>query len=94
MAASAANARGIDVRHGNLDESTTPADVLSTLDVIEHLDYLDAFAALVKTKCRSFWVIKVPSSSACCRNSCALVSDAAGVDEAVGFIRPPRDRSP
>ncbi len=61
-AASAANARGIDVRHGHLDESTPAADVISTLDVIEHLEDLNAFAALVKQKCRSLWVIKVPSS--------------------------------
>ncbi|HJQ37844.1 MAG TPA: class I SAM-dependent methyltransferase [Thermoanaerobaculia bacterium] len=61
MAASAANARGIDVHHGQLEETTPPADVLSTLDVIEHLDDLNAFAALVKSKCR-LWVIKVPSS--------------------------------
>jgi 2-polyprenyl-3-methyl-5-hydroxy-6-metoxy-1,4-benzoquinol methylase len=61
-AASAASARGIDVHHGLLDESTAPADVVSTLDVLEHLEDINAFAALVRKKCRALWVVKVPSS--------------------------------
>lgn len=57
IAAAAANAE-----HGVLDGATPPADILSTLDVIEHLDDLDGFAELVKRKARALWVIKVPSS--------------------------------
>ena len=61
-AAGAARERAGDVQQGFLDESTAPADVLSTLDVLEHLDDVDAFAELVKRKARALWVIKVPSS--------------------------------
>jgi 2-polyprenyl-3-methyl-5-hydroxy-6-metoxy-1,4-benzoquinol methylase len=61
-AASAASTRGIDVHHGLLDDSIPPADVVSTLDVLEHLDDITAFASLVGRKCRALWVIKVPSS--------------------------------
>ncbi|HET8773224.1 MAG TPA: class I SAM-dependent methyltransferase [Thermoanaerobaculia bacterium] len=57
VAAAAAHAE-----QGLLDGSTPPADVLSTLDVIEHLDDLDGFAELVKRKTRAVWVVKVPSS--------------------------------
>jgi SAM-dependent methyltransferase len=61
-AARAARARIGDVEQGLLDEQTGPADVLSTLDVLEHLHDLDAFAQLAARKARMFWVIKVPSS--------------------------------
>ena len=61
-AASAARARIGNVEQGFLDEETAGADVLSTLDVLEHLDDLAAFAQLVARKARTFWVIKVPSS--------------------------------
>jgi SAM-dependent methyltransferase len=61
-AARAARERVGNVEQGLLDESTEPADVLSTLDVIEHLHDLNAFAELVKRKVRVLWVIKVPSS--------------------------------
>jgi SAM-dependent methyltransferase len=61
-AAQAARSRVSDVRPGVLDEGTPAADVLSTLDVIEHLSDLDVFAALVKKKTRTLWVIKVPSA--------------------------------
>lgn len=62
VAAEAARERVGDVRQGVLDEHTPVADVLSTLDVLEHLDDIDAFAELVKRKTRAFWLIKVPSS--------------------------------
>lgn len=61
-AARAARERAGNVEEGFLTESTGPADVLSTLDVLEHLDDLGAFAGLVKRKARKLWVIKVPSS--------------------------------
>lgn len=61
-AAQAARDRVGDVEQGVLEETTSEADVLSTLDVIEHLDDLDAFARLVKRKARALWVVKVPSS--------------------------------
>lgn len=61
-AAAAARERIGNVEQGLLDEQTAPADVLSTLDVIEHLHALDAFAQLAARKTRTFWVIKVPSS--------------------------------
>lgn len=61
-AARAARERIGNVEQGLLDEQTAPADVLSTLDVIEHLHDLDAFAQLAARKARTFWVIKVPSS--------------------------------
>jgi SAM-dependent methyltransferase len=61
-AAKAARERVGDVQQGLLDESTPPADVVSTLDVLEHLDDISAFARLVKQKARNIWVIKVPSS--------------------------------
>lgn len=60
-AAAAARERIGDVEQGVLDERTEGADVLSTLDVIEHLHDLDAFARLAARKARLFWVIKVPS---------------------------------
>jgi len=62
QAAAAAHARLGCIEQGLLQETTPPADVLSTLDVIEHLDDLNAFAQLVKRKVRRLWVIKVPSS--------------------------------
>jgi len=61
-AARAARSRAADIEEGFLNESTSPADVLSTLDVLEHLENMNAFAELVKRKTRSLWVIKVPSS--------------------------------
>lgn len=61
-AANAARARIGNVQQGFLDDSTSRADVLSTLDVIEHLHDLDSFAQLVARKTRGWWVIKVPSS--------------------------------
>ncbi len=45
-----------------LTEETREADVLSTLDVLEHLEDINAFARLVRRKARALWVIKVPSS--------------------------------
>ncbi|HEX8254744.1 MAG TPA: class I SAM-dependent methyltransferase [Thermoanaerobaculia bacterium] len=60
-AARAARERIGAIEEGVLDERTPPADVLSTLDVIEHLHDLDAFAGLVARKARALWVIKVPS---------------------------------
>ncbi|HVG23856.1 MAG TPA: class I SAM-dependent methyltransferase [Thermoanaerobaculia bacterium] len=62
IAAAAARAREIDVHHGQLDASTNAADIVSTLDVLEHLGDLDGFARLVKQKARRVWLIKVPSS--------------------------------
>lgn len=62
QAAAAANASLGCVEQGLLHEHTPPADVLSTLDVIEHLEDLDAFAQLAKRKLRRLWAIKVPSS--------------------------------
>ena len=62
VAAEAARTRLGNVTRGFLDDSAPPADVVSTLDVIEHLDDLPAFAELVKRKTRALWVIKVPSS--------------------------------
>lgn len=61
-AARAARERVGEVEQGVLAETTPAADVLSTLDVLEHLDDLSAFAQLVKRKARALWVIKVPSS--------------------------------
>jgi len=61
-AAAAARARIASVEIGFLESSTPPADVLSTLDVIEHLTDLGAFAQLAKSKAAAFWLIKVPSS--------------------------------
>jgi SAM-dependent methyltransferase len=61
-AANAARVRIGSVTEGMLDDGTPPADVLSTLDVIEHLPDLNAFAALVSRKARALWVIKVPCS--------------------------------
>ena len=62
VAAEAARGRGIDVTQGVLSDDTLPADVVSTLDVLEHLDDINSFARLVKRKTRRLWVIKVPSS--------------------------------
>src|SRR5688572_17700927 len=45
-AAAAARTRVGNVTQGVLDETTPPADVLSTLDVLEHLDDINAFAQL------------------------------------------------
>ncbi|MEA2490285.1 MAG: hypothetical protein QOH21_2077 [Acidobacteriota bacterium] len=62
-AAQAARERlGQAIEQGFLRESTPAADVLSTLDVLEHLDDINAFAALVARKARGLWVVKVPSS--------------------------------
>jgi SAM-dependent methyltransferase len=61
-AAPAARERVGSVEQGVLSEATPAADVLSTLDVLEHLDDINAFAELVKRKTRALWVIKVPSS--------------------------------
>jgi SAM-dependent methyltransferase len=62
-AATAARERlGNVVEHGFLDPSTPAADILSTLDVLEHLHDINAFAELASGKTRDLWVIKVPSS--------------------------------
>lgn len=61
-AARAAKERIAEIEQGMLDEATPAADVLSTLDVLEHVHDLDGFAQLVKRKVRALWVIKVPSS--------------------------------
>ncbi len=61
-AAKAARERVREVEQGFLEETTPAADVLSTLDVLEHVDDINAFAQLVKRKARAMWVIKVPSS--------------------------------
>lgn len=61
-AAQTARERVGEVEQGVLEETTSAADVLSTLDVLEHLDDINAFARLVKRKARALWVIKVPSS--------------------------------
>ena len=50
------------VEQGTLGEATPPADVVSTLDVLEHFDDINVFAELVHRKTRALWVIKVPSS--------------------------------
>lgn len=60
--ANAARKRASDVTHGVLCDTTRPADVLSTLDVLEHLADINSFAQLVKQKTRGLWVLKVPSS--------------------------------
>ena len=62
VAANIARDRGIDVTHGVLSDATPPADVVSTLDVLEHLDDIGSFAQIVRRKARQLWVIKVPSS--------------------------------
>jgi 2-polyprenyl-3-methyl-5-hydroxy-6-metoxy-1,4-benzoquinol methylase len=62
IAADAAEERGLTVHRGQLDEATPPADIVSTLDVLEHLDDIDGFAQLVKRKSGGLWLIKVPSS--------------------------------
>ena len=62
-AAAAARARFGDlVMQGFFDESVAPLDIVSTLDVIEHLPDVAAFAALVRGRARTLWVIKVPTS--------------------------------
>src|SRR5205085_9487386 len=61
-AVAAARQRIADVETGVLTEETREADILSTLDVLEHLDDINAFARLVRWKARALWVIKVPSS--------------------------------
>ncbi|HYH10208.1 MAG TPA: class I SAM-dependent methyltransferase [Thermoanaerobaculia bacterium] len=61
-AARAARDRIGNVEQGFLGEATPETDVLSTLDVLEHLDDVNAFAQLVKRKARALWVIKVPSA--------------------------------
>lgn len=61
-AARAANDRLGCVTQGFLEEAAPACDVLSTLDVIEHLHDVDAFAQLVRRKARALWVIKVPSA--------------------------------
>jgi 2-polyprenyl-3-methyl-5-hydroxy-6-metoxy-1,4-benzoquinol methylase len=62
VAAEMARNRGVNVTHGVLSDETPPADVVSTLDVLEHLEDINSFAKLVKRKTRGLWVIKVPSS--------------------------------
>jgi 2-polyprenyl-3-methyl-5-hydroxy-6-metoxy-1,4-benzoquinol methylase len=62
VAAEIARDRGVDVTHGLFSDETVPADVVSTLDVLEHLEDMNSFAELVKRKTRGLWVIKVPSS--------------------------------
>jgi SAM-dependent methyltransferase len=62
LAAERARGRGLDVTQGILSDATQPADVVSTLDVLEHVDDMRSFAELVKRKARRLWVIKVPSS--------------------------------
>jgi len=61
-AAAAARARLAEIEQGTLTEATPAADVLSTLDVLEHLTDPAAFARLVRSKARALWLIKVPSS--------------------------------
>ncbi|MFP5247669.1 MAG: class I SAM-dependent methyltransferase [Thermoanaerobaculia bacterium] len=61
-AARVARERIGDVETGFLHDGTPQTDVLSTLDVLEHLDDINAFAQLVKRKVRALWVIKVPSA--------------------------------
>ena len=62
-AARAARERlGASIEQGTLAEGTPAADVVSTLDVIEHLEDVHAFARLIRRKARALWVIKVPSS--------------------------------
>jgi SAM-dependent methyltransferase len=60
-AAAVAEVRGLEVSRGELDESTAPSGIVSTLDVLEHLDDINAFARLVRSKAQ-MWLIKVPSS--------------------------------
>ena len=62
VAAAAAESRGLEVHRGVLDGETTPATIVSTLDVLEHVEDIDAFARLVRAKAQSLWVIKVPSA--------------------------------
>jgi SAM-dependent methyltransferase len=62
VAAAVARERGIDVSRDPLSETTLPADIVSTLDVLEHLSDINAFANLVKIKATTLWLIKVPSS--------------------------------
>jgi 2-polyprenyl-3-methyl-5-hydroxy-6-metoxy-1,4-benzoquinol methylase len=62
VAATAARSRIPTVQQGLLTEETPAADIISTLDVIEHLDDVNAFARLVRRKTRDLWVIKVPSA--------------------------------
>jgi 2-polyprenyl-3-methyl-5-hydroxy-6-metoxy-1,4-benzoquinol methylase len=54
--------RGVAVAHGELSDTTASADVVLSLDVLEHLEDMPSFAQLVKRKTRGLWVIKVPSS--------------------------------
>lgn len=61
-AAAAARQRIANVEHGFLTETTPGADVVSTLDVLEHVKDVSAFAGLVRRTARRAWVIKVPSS--------------------------------
>jgi 2-polyprenyl-3-methyl-5-hydroxy-6-metoxy-1,4-benzoquinol methylase len=60
-AARAARERIGTVSVGTLDESTAGAEVLSTLDVLEHLPDINSFARVIAAKAR-LWVIKVPST--------------------------------
>lgn len=62
IAADAARQRGVNVELGLLTDETPEADILSTFDVLEHVEDLDAFAQLAKRKARKLWAIKVPSS--------------------------------
>lgn len=61
-AAQTARTRGVEVTHGVLGDTTRPADVVSTLDVLEHVEDVHTFAQLVRQKTRGLWVLKVPSS--------------------------------
>ncbi len=62
VAANIARDCGFDVTHGVLSDATPSADIVSTLDVLEHLDDMRTFAEIVRRKARRLWVIKVPSS--------------------------------
>jgi SAM-dependent methyltransferase len=66
LAAKAARQRGLTVSEGFLDASTEAADVVSVLDVLEHLEDMHAFAELAHAKCRRLLVVKVPSSDGLC----------------------------
>jgi 2-polyprenyl-3-methyl-5-hydroxy-6-metoxy-1,4-benzoquinol methylase len=60
--AAAVRERGIAVDHEPLNASTPRADIVSALDVLEHVTDINAFARVVRTRTRSLWLIKVPSS--------------------------------
>jgi SAM-dependent methyltransferase len=62
LAANAGRQRGLHVSDGFLDASIEAADVVSVLDVLEHLEDMHVFADLARAKCRRLLVVKVPSS--------------------------------